>query len=63
MLGTVEPDIFLSNFSKHNVVVGSIDKFNNWDTALDPLDESPAQLILNRCSNQMKLLLDLVIRR
>ena len=39
-------------YSRDGVVVGSINKFNNWDTKLDPIDSKDARLILNRCADQ-----------
>ena len=36
--------------------MGSINKFNNWDTSLKHIDdEAGAQLILNRCAEQLNL--------
>lgn len=43
---------FLISKSQNGVVVGSINKFNNWDTNLDPLDAKDARHILNRCADQ-----------
>jgi hypothetical protein len=35
------------------VVVGSINKFNNWNTTIDKLDDKSAEMILNRCADQL----------
>lgn len=44
--------IFFS-FSRDALVVGSINKFNNWDRSIDAIDGKDARFILNRCAEQL----------
>ena len=45
--------MYLYHCSKDGLVVGSVNKFNNWDTSLRSNDD--AQLILDRCADQLCL--------
>ena len=45
--------IYFYHCSKDGLVVGSVNKFNNWDTSLRSNDD--AQLILDRCADQLCL--------
>ena len=45
----------LYHCSKDGLVVGSVNKFNNWDTSLNSHNNEDAQLILDRCADQLCL--------